>query len=119
MALRHGTTAVAQAYLQYLYSPEGQDIIARNYYLPRDPAWRAIASTFGKTGTPCDHCGLRRLGQAQPTDFDDGGTFVTSTLPEPNSSEMYPLPEHRGYIVFEFAHTGAGRGLLAVPKYGT
>jgi sulfate/thiosulfate-binding protein len=33
---KHGTHDVAKAYLQYLYSPEGQDVIARNYYRPRD-----------------------------------------------------------------------------------
>ena len=32
---KHGTREVAQAYLDYLYSPEGQEIIAKNYYRPR------------------------------------------------------------------------------------
>ena len=32
---RHGTRAVAQAYLEYLYSPEGQEIAAKHYYRPR------------------------------------------------------------------------------------
>ena len=34
---RKGTREVAQAYLEYLYSPEGQDIIGKNYYRPVDP----------------------------------------------------------------------------------
>jgi sulfate/thiosulfate-binding protein len=34
---RKGTRAVAEAYLNYLYSKEGQEIAARNYYRPRDP----------------------------------------------------------------------------------
>jgi sulfate/thiosulfate transport system substrate-binding protein len=34
-AKRHGTEAVAQAYLEYLYTPEGQEIAARNFYRPR------------------------------------------------------------------------------------
>lgn len=34
---RNGTREVAQAYLQFLYSPEGQDIVARNWYRPIDP----------------------------------------------------------------------------------
>jgi sulfate/thiosulfate-binding protein len=38
VALRHGTTALAQAYLEFLYTPEGQEIAARHYYRPRDPA---------------------------------------------------------------------------------
>jgi len=35
VANRHGTATVARAYLEYLYSPEGQEIAARNYYRPR------------------------------------------------------------------------------------
>lgn len=31
-----GTKEVAEAYLKYLYSPEGQEIAAKNYYRPRD-----------------------------------------------------------------------------------
>jgi sulfate transport system substrate-binding protein len=38
VAARRGTTKVAEAYLQYLYSDEGQEIIARNHYRPRNPA---------------------------------------------------------------------------------
>jgi len=38
VVLRRGTREVAQAYLQYLYSKEGQEIVAKNYYRPRDPA---------------------------------------------------------------------------------
>ncbi len=37
VALRHGTRELARAYLGYLYSKEGQEIIARNFYRPRDP----------------------------------------------------------------------------------
>jgi sulfate transport system substrate-binding protein len=33
---KHGTRKLAEAYLTYLYSPEGQEIAARNYYRPRD-----------------------------------------------------------------------------------
>lgn len=40
---RKGTRAVAQAYLQYLYSPTGQAIAARNFYRPRYPASVAAA----------------------------------------------------------------------------
>jgi sulfate/thiosulfate-binding protein len=35
---RHGTTEVANAYLNFLYTPEGQEIIAQNFYRPIDPA---------------------------------------------------------------------------------
>jgi sulfate transport system substrate-binding protein len=34
----HGTRPVAEEYLRYLYSPEGQEIVARHFYRPRDPA---------------------------------------------------------------------------------
>jgi sulfate transport system substrate-binding protein len=37
VADKHGTRAVATAYLEYLYSPEGQEIVARHYYRPRLP----------------------------------------------------------------------------------
>jgi sulfate/thiosulfate transport system substrate-binding protein len=35
-AKRHGTSEVAKAYLEHLYSPEGQEIAARNFYRPRN-----------------------------------------------------------------------------------
>lgn len=38
---KHGTRDVAEAYLRYLYTPQGQAIIARNGYRPRDPALAA------------------------------------------------------------------------------
>jgi sulfate/thiosulfate transport system substrate-binding protein len=42
---RHGTRKAAQAYLEYLYSPEGQDIAGRNFYRPR---LEAAAAKFGR-----------------------------------------------------------------------
>src|SRR5215470_2615062 len=38
VALRHGTREVAMAYLSYLYSDEGQEIIAKHFYRPRNAA---------------------------------------------------------------------------------
>jgi sulfate transport system substrate-binding protein len=35
VAAKHGTEAVAQAYLEFLYTPEGQEIAAKHYYRPR------------------------------------------------------------------------------------
>ncbi len=43
VADRRGTRKVAEAYLEFLYSPEGQVIAARNFYRPRDPAALATA----------------------------------------------------------------------------
>lgn len=42
---KHGTRAVAQAYLEYLYSPEGQEIAARNFYRP---TLKSVAARYGK-----------------------------------------------------------------------
>jgi sulfate transport system substrate-binding protein len=48
-AKRKGTSEVARAYLDYLYSEEGQDIAARNFYRPTDTAVAAkYADTFPK-----------------------------------------------------------------------
>ncbi len=47
LAARHGTRTLAEAYLGYLYSREGQEIVARNHYRPRDAAvLRAHAADF-------------------------------------------------------------------------
>ncbi len=76
VALQHDTTAVAQAYLKYLYSKEGQDIIARHHYRPRDAEVAAkYASTFGKTGTLVTIAEFGGWAKAQATHFDDGGSF--------------------------------------------
>src|SRR5207244_6619361 len=42
---RRGTRAVAQAYLEYLYSPEGQEIAAKNFYRLRS---EAVAKKYAK-----------------------------------------------------------------------
>jgi sulfate/thiosulfate transport system substrate-binding protein len=76
VASRHGTTKVAQAYLQYLYSKEAQDIIARNFYRPRDPEVAAkYASNFGKIKTLVTIADFGGWSKVQPQHFDDGGIF--------------------------------------------
>ena len=76
VALRHHTDKVAQAYLQDLYSPEGQDIIARNFYRPRDPAVAArYAGIFGKIGTMVTIADFGGWTKVQHDHFDDGGIF--------------------------------------------
>src|SRR6201996_5901623 len=75
VVLRRGTREVATAYLQYLYSKEGQEIIARNYYRPRDPEVAAkYASEFPKINlvTVADFGGWSKL---QPKHFGEGGVF--------------------------------------------
>jgi sulfate transport system substrate-binding protein len=73
---RHGTRKVAEAYLRFLYSKQGQEIIARNFYRPRDAEIAAkYASQFPalKLVTIDDTFG--GWEKAQATHFDDGGTF--------------------------------------------
>jgi sulfate transport system substrate-binding protein len=74
-ATKHGTTDVATAYLKFLYTPEAQDIIARNYYRPRDPQVQAkYAAQFPKVNlvTIKDFGGWQT---AQARYFADGGVF--------------------------------------------
>ena len=80
-AKKHGTTEVAKAYLQYLYSPEGQDIAGRNFYRPTDPKAAAkYASQLPKVNlfTIKDFGGW---GRATETHFADGGTFDEIYVP--------------------------------------
>ena len=75
VALRHGTRELARAYLKYLYSKEGQEIVAQHFYRPRDTEVAArYASRFPQLqlATIADFGGWER---AQATHFDDGGTF--------------------------------------------
>jgi len=75
VVLRRGTREVAQAYLQYLYSKEGQEIVAHNFYRPRDPEVAAkYAGQFPKLtlATIADFGGWTK---AQQQHFDEGGVF--------------------------------------------
>ncbi len=72
----HGTRAVATAYLEYLYSPEGQNIAAKNYYRPfsRDGVDPAALQRFPdlELVTIDDLGGWEKV---QPEFFGDGGVF--------------------------------------------
>jgi sulfate transport system substrate-binding protein len=73
---RHGTRAVAQAYLEYLYSPEGQEIAAKHYYRPRLEAVQAkYADTFPKVEIFTIDDVFGGWQKAQKTHFADGGVF--------------------------------------------
>ena len=63
VAIRRGTADVARAYLEYLYSKEGQEIVAKHYYRPRDPEVAAKYASDVPEDQPGDHRGLRRLGE--------------------------------------------------------
>ena len=61
---KHGTREVAQAYLEYLYTPQAQELAARHFYRPTDPQVAAkYAAQFPKLSLFTDRRGLRRLGQ--------------------------------------------------------
>ena len=76
VALRRGTSEVARAYLEYLYSKEGQEIVAKHYYRPRDTGVAAkYASVFPKIGTLVTIADFGGWTRAQATHFADGGTF--------------------------------------------
>ncbi|HNA22130.1 MAG TPA: sulfate ABC transporter substrate-binding protein [Agitococcus sp.] len=74
-AKKHGTTQIANAYLQYLYSPEGQEIAGRNYYRPTDPK---IAAKYASQFAPVKLFTVKDFGgwsAAQQAHFADGGVF--------------------------------------------
>jgi len=73
---KRGTRKVAEAYLQYLYSDEGQEIAARNFYRPRSPAVAAKhASQFPKLSLFTIDDTFGGWTKAQKTHFADGGVF--------------------------------------------
>jgi len=75
VVLRRGTRAVAEAYLQFLYSPEGQEIAAKHFYRPRDAAVLAkYASQFANVElVTIEHFGGWKLVQQEH--FAGGGIF--------------------------------------------
>ena len=73
---RKGTRKVAEAYLKFLYTPEAQELIARNHYRPRDTA--VAAKYRAKFGTLQLFTIDRNFGgwsKAQAVHFSDGGLF--------------------------------------------
>ena len=76
VASKHGTRAAAQAYLEYLYTPQAQEIIAKHYYRP------TLASVAAKYGNQFPKVPLFTLAdivgdwrKTQKTHFADGGVF--------------------------------------------
>jgi sulfate/thiosulfate transport system substrate-binding protein len=73
---RKGTRAVATAYLEYLYSPEGQEIAAKNFYRPRLPE---VAEKYSQQFPKIELFTVDDLfggwSKAQKTYFDDNGVF--------------------------------------------
>jgi sulfate/thiosulfate transport system substrate-binding protein len=76
VAGRHGTTAVAKAYLEYLYSPEGQEIAARHYYRPRlKEVARKYEARFPRLTLFTIDEVFGGWQKAQKKHFEDGGIF--------------------------------------------
>jgi len=75
VADKHKTAAVARAYLDYLYSPEGQEIAAKHYFRPTDSA---VAAKYAAQFPKIELFSIRAFGgwaKAQPAHFGDGGVF--------------------------------------------
>jgi sulfate/thiosulfate transport system substrate-binding protein len=72
---KKGTRAVAEAYLQFLYTQEGQEIAAKNYYRPRD---QAVAAQYAERYPALKLVTIQDFGgwdAAQAAYFADGGMF--------------------------------------------
>ena len=73
---KKGTRKTAEAYLQYLYSEEGQNIAGKHFYRPRDPKVAAqYADQFSKVSLFTIDEVFGGWQTAQKTHFNDGGTF--------------------------------------------
>ncbi|MGY2051895.1 sulfate ABC transporter substrate-binding protein [Methylobacterium sp. JK268] len=74
-----GTRKQAEAYLQFLYTPKAQALIAKNFYRPRDEsaAAKEDLARFPKLKLVTIDDTFGGWGKAQKTHFDDGGVFDT------------------------------------------
>jgi sulfate/thiosulfate transport system substrate-binding protein len=80
---KHGTRVVAEAYLSYLYSPEGQEIIAKHHYRPRDPeVAKNHEADFPKIELFTVDDTFGGWKKAQKRHFDDHGMFDQITQSE-------------------------------------
>jgi sulfate transport system substrate-binding protein len=76
VAKKHGTEAIAKAYLEFLYSDEGQEIAARNFYRPRSEKVAAKhADQFAKVKLVTIDEAFGGWKTAQKTHFNEGGIF--------------------------------------------
>ncbi len=76
VANKHGNGKAAKAYLEYLYSDEGQEIVARNFYRPRSAKVAAkYAAQFPKVALFTIDEAFHGWQAAQKTHFSDGGVY--------------------------------------------
>jgi sulfate transport system substrate-binding protein len=87
VAKKHGTLEVAKAYLEHLYTPEGQEIAARDFYRPRLAAVATrYAAQFPKVNLFTVDDAFGGWKKAQETHFADGGVFDQIYLPGAQAS---------------------------------
>ncbi|MBV9527510.1 sulfate ABC transporter substrate-binding protein [Sphingomonas sp.] len=73
---KHGTRQAAEAYLKFLYTPEAQEIIARNYFRPRNPQVAAkYKAQFPNLKLFTIDRNFGGWDKAQALHFNDGGLF--------------------------------------------
>lgn len=73
---KHGTGELAKAYLEYIYSDEGQDLVGKYYYRPRsEKAAAKYSKNFAKLKLVTIDEEFGGWKKAQPTFFDEGGVF--------------------------------------------
>ena len=72
---RKGTAKVAEAYLRFLFSHDGQELAARHHYRPIDPAVFAEHKAEFPAVKTYDVAGLGGWARVQATHFADGGVF--------------------------------------------
>ncbi|HZX92576.1 MAG TPA: sulfate ABC transporter substrate-binding protein, partial [Rudaea sp.] len=74
-AQKHGSAKAAEAYLRFLYTPQAQEIIAKNHYRPLDPA---VAARHAADFPKIELVTIQQFGgwkTAQPKFFGNGGVF--------------------------------------------
>lgn len=80
---KHGTKDVAEAYLQFLYSQQGQEIVAKHYYRPRD---EAILEKFAQNYVSVEMFTIDDVfggwQKAQQEHFENGGIFDQIYVPQ-------------------------------------
>lgn len=76
VAKRHGTDALAKGYVEFLFSPEGQEIAARHHYRPRsEEALKRHAVKFPSMKLFTVEALFASWAEAQKEHFADGGSF--------------------------------------------
>ena len=100
---RKGTRGVAQAYLEYLYTPDGQDIVARNHFRPRDAG---ILETYAERFPQfaCSRSMTSSAAGARPKH----GTSTTAVSTIASSSPNQPRPGSASAARFRGRRTGCG-----------